>query len=207
MTVSESVKAKVLKMKKGHPFSTQRFRVLGSENAVHKAFSRLANEGVIVRVSQGIYARPKPLMSIPSIIITTTARQLAKTWAVQGKYKLVAQPEEAAYRLGLQTQAPMKTIMWTNGPSKEFKIGNELVTTKKTSPQKLRWANKPVGTLYRGLLAIEHESVTLGRIKTATKRLGLSGQEAVDVLHKITTQAKLPEELLHKLESYVDRLN
>jgi len=186
MSVSESVNNRVLRMKLGVPFSINGFYKLGSLTSVQKAMSRLAKEGVIERVSKGIYVRPKPLASIPSIKTTASAEQVAKHWAKENGYKLVRQGQEAAYRLGLQTQAPVKSIYWTNGPSREFKIGNERVLVKHISEKKLRWIGKPEGALLRSLAVLSPESVELANIKTAISRLSLSGQEAVSILHKLS---------------------
>ena len=57
------------------------------------------------------------MASVPSIKLTASAEQVAKKWAQQNGYKLVRQGVDSAYRLGFQTQAPIKTVFWTNGVS------------------------------------------------------------------------------------------
>jgi len=173
-------------MKRGIPFSITGFYTLGSRTSVQKAFSRLAQEGVLERVSKGFYVRPKPLPSMPSIKTTASAEQVARVWAKVHGYKLVSQGQEAAYRLGLQTQAPMKTIFWSNGPSREFKIGNEVVEVRHITGQKLRWGNGPEGALLRGLLVTPPESVEVSNLKTAFSRLSISGSEVREILHKLS---------------------
>ena len=143
MSVALKVSNRVERMKRGVPFSITGFYALGNRTSVQKALSRLAQEGVVERVSKGIYVRPKPLPSMPSIKTTASAEQVAKVWAKEHGYKLVSQGQEAAYRLGLQTQAPMRTIFWSNGPSREFRIGNEVVEVRHITEQKLRWGNAP----------------------------------------------------------------
>lgn len=205
MSVSESVNNRVLRMKLGVPFSIHGFYKLGSLTSVQKAMSRLAKEGVVARVSKGFYVRPKPLVSIPSIKTTASAEQVAKVWAKENGYKLVRQGQEAAYRLGLQTQAPIKSIYWTNGPAREFKIGNERVQVKHISEKKLRWAGKPEGALLRSLIVMSPESVELASIKTAIKRLSLTGQEAVSILHKLSELVVL-QNWRHKLQEFERQL-
>tara|TARA_R110002072_G_scaffold33030_9_gene100273 strand:+ start:24780 stop:25400 length:621 start_codon:yes stop_codon:yes gene_type:complete len=205
MSVSESVNNRVLRMKLGVPFSIHGFYKLGSLTSVQKAMSRLAKEGVVTRVSKGFYVRPKPLASIPSIKTTASAEQVAKVWAKENGYKLVRQGQEAAYRLGLQTQAPIKSIYWTNGPAREFKIGNERVQVKHISEKKLRWAGKPEGVLLRGLIVMSPESVELASIKTAIKRLSLTGQEAVSILRKLSELVVL-QNWRHKLQEFERQL-
>ena len=173
-------------MKRGIPFSIERFYTLGTTTSVQKAMSRLAKEGVIVRVAKGIYSRPKPLPSFPSIKIIAKAEEIAKTWARTHQYKLVPQGLEAAYRLGMQTQAPIKSVYWTTGPSREFKVGNEVVQVKHTTATKLRWANKPEGTLLRGLLSLSPEHTPVSTLKIALKRLNLHEEESIHVIRALS---------------------
>jgi len=205
MSVTERVYDRTLRIKKGEPFSINGFYKLGSVTSVQKAMSRLAKEGVIQRVSKGYYVRPKPLASIPSIKATTSAAQVAKVWAKEHGYKLVRQGQEAAYRLGLQTQAPIKTIYWTNGPSREFRIGNEVVLVKHVTEKKLKWANQPEGILLRGLVVMPPESVEISHIKTAFRRLSIPKEEASSILHKLSNLLVL-RHWQPKLEEFEQKL-
>lgn len=172
-------------MKRGSPFSITGFYTLGSRTSVQKAISRLAQEGVVERVSKGYYARPKPLPSMPSITTTASAEQVAKVWAKEHGYKLASQGQEAAYRLGLQTQAPMKTVFWSTGPSREFKVGNQVVEVRHTSSQKLRWEKTPEGALLRGLLVTPPEAIEVSGLKKAIQRLSLTPAEARTAIRRL----------------------
>lgn len=185
MSVAMKVSSRINHMKRGVPFSITGFYSLGNRTSVQKAMSRLAQEGVVERVSKGFYVRPKPLPSMPSIKTTASAEQVAKAWAKEHGYKLVSQGQEAAYRLGFQTQAPMKTVYWSNGPSREFRIGNQVVEVRHISGQKLRWGKTSEGTLLRGLLVTPPESVEVSGLMKAIQRLSLSPVETKSVLHKL----------------------
>lgn len=191
MSVSALVANRVSRMKRGTPFSIEGFYSLGSTTSVQKAMSRLAKEKVIVRVAKGIYSRPKPLKSIPSIKITAKAEEIAKTWARTHHYKIVPQGLEAAYRLGLQTQAPMKSVYWTTGPSREFRVGNEVVQVHHTTKSKLQWENKPEGAIFRSLLTLSPEHTPESLIKNAFTRLQLSEKETVRILSKLQKNTML----------------
>ncbi|KGJ90461.1 hypothetical protein ND16A_1857 [Thalassotalea sp. ND16A] len=203
MSVAVLVSNRLFRMKRGVPFSIERFYSLGTTTSVQKAMSRLAKEGKVVRVAKGIYSRPKPLASIPSIKITAKAEDIAKTWARTHHYKLVPQGLEAAYRLGMQTQAPVKAVYWTTGPSREFKVGNEVVQVKHTTATKLRWENKPEGTLFRGLLSLSAEYTPVSTLKVAIKRLNLNEKEAIYVVNKLShsPMLKMWQSKLNQLES------
>jgi hypothetical protein len=200
MSSAEKVSTRIQRMKRGVPFAISNFYPLGSRASVEKAMSRLAKEGVISRVSRGFYVRPKPLKSIPSINVTTSAKQVARAWAKENEYKLVSQGEESAYRLGFQTQAPVKEIFWSNGPSRRFEIGKEVVEVRHISKKKLRWAKLPVGELYRSFFSVSPESIGIPQMREALKRLSISEKESKSVLHKLSS-APLPSGWQQKLES------
>lgn len=185
MSVSMKVSARINRMKRGAPFPITGFYTLGSRTSVQKAISRLAQEGMIERVSKGFYVRPKPLPSMPSIKTTASAEQVARAWAKENNYKLASQGQEAAYRLGLQTQAPMKTVFWSSGPSREFKVGNQVVEIRHTSSKKLRWEKEPEGVLLRGLLVTPPEAVEISGLKKALQRLSLTPTETRTVIRKL----------------------
>lgn len=191
MSVAMKVVSRVNHMKRGTPFSITGFYALGSRTSVQKAISRLAQEGVIERVSKGFYVRPKPLPSMPSIKTTASAEQVAKAWAKEHGYKLVSQGQEAAYRLGFQTQAPMKKVFWSNGPSREFRIGNQVVEVRHITNQKLRWVNAPEGALLRGLLVTPPESIEVSELKKAVERLSLTPSETKAAIKKLTSLPQL----------------
>lgn len=187
MSVAMKVASRVNRMKRGIPFSITGFYSLGNCTSVQKSISRLAQEGIVVRVTKGFYVRPKPLASMPSIKTTASAEQVAKAWAKEHGYKLVSQGQEAAYRLGLQTQTPMKAVYWSNGPTREFRIGNQVVEVRHVSSQKLRWEKAPEGALLRALLVTPPESVSIPDLKKACQRLSLTPEETREVANKLST--------------------
>ncbi|MEH6550623.1 MAG: DUF6088 family protein [Pseudomonadales bacterium] len=206
MSVSEKVKLRINRMQRGTPFAIRGFYSLGSTTSVQKALSRLAKEGTIERVSKGFYVRPKPLASTPSIKTTTSAEQVARAWAKKHNYKLVHQGLEAAYRLGLQTQAPIKKIFWTNGPSRTFKIGHDVVEVRHITDTKLRWASQPEGALLRSMAVTSPQFVEWSNLQNAFNRLSLSESEAQYVVTKLS-KAALPNGWNKKLAQFEQALD
>lgn len=201
MSVAQKVLARLNRIQRGVPFPIDSFYELGSETSVQKAFSRLVKEEVVARVSKGFYVRPKPLPSLPSINTTASANEVARVWAKKHGYKLVSQGLESAYHLGFQAQAPVKSVFWSNGPSRYFKVGNEVVEVKHKSLSQLRWDGLPEGALLRGLVVTPAESVEMNTLKTAFKRLALTGSEAKSIIHKLR-EFPLPKLWQVKLESF-----
>ncbi len=192
-------------MQKGSPFPIEKFYALGSVTSVQKAMSRLTQQGVLIRVAKGMYARPKPLTNLPSIKMTAKAEDVAMAWAKVNRHKLAPQGLEAAYRLGLQTQAPVKTVYWSSGPSREFKIGNQSVIVIHTTSTKLRWVSQPVGVFYRALLILSAEHTSVEKLKKAISRLELSASETISALQKLQLVPQL-RKWQHKLQQVQQEL-
>ncbi len=192
-------------MQKGSPFPIEKFYALGSVTSVQKAMSRLTQQGVLIRVAKGIYARPKPLTNLPSIKMTAKAEDVAMAWAKANRHKLAPQGLEAAYRLGLQTQAPVKTVYWSSGPSREFRIGNQSVIVIHTTSTKLRWVSQPVGVFYRALLILSAEHTSVEKLKKAISRLELSASETISALQKLQLVPQL-RQWQHKLQQVQQEL-
>lgn len=192
-------------MQKGSPFPIEKFYALGSVTSVQKAMSRLTLQGVLIRVAKGMYARPKPLTNLPSIKMTAKAEDVAMAWAKVNRHKLAPQGLEAAYRLGLQTQAPVKTVYWSSGPSREFRIGNQSVIVIHTTSTKLRWVSQPVGVFYRALLILSAEHTSVEKLKKAISRLELSASETISALQKLQLVPQL-RQWQHKLQQVQQEL-
>lgn len=191
MSVTALARQRVNRMKRGIPFSISGFYSLGSRASVQQAMSRLVKEGLVVRVERGFYSRPKPLKNIPSINVVASANDVATAWAKERGYKITLQGLEAAYRLGLQTQAPVKRIYWSNGPTREFRVGNELVRVQHKSASRLRWLNQPEGELMRGLLSLNQEHTSPETLKYAFHRLSLSSTKAQLIAGKLINEPAL----------------
>ncbi|MFK5948015.1 MAG: DUF6088 family protein [Methylococcales bacterium] len=200
MSTAMKVAARINRLKRGIPFSITGFYTLGSLSSVQKALSRLTKEKLIERVSKGIYVRPKPLKSMPSIKVGASALQVARVWANTHGYKLTNQGVEEAYRLGFQTQAPVKTVLWSNGPSRQFKVGHEIVEIRHITNTKLRWVNHPVGALLRGMSVTPADSVEIPVLQAALKRLSLTKTESLLAIKQLQS-TQLVQAWQHKLES------
>lgn len=153
-TVRDKIFNRILELEPARPIPYRLFRGFGSNSSTHRAVGQLCEEGHLTRVMTGFYVRPKKLKSLPNITVTCSPEDLAKAWAKERNYILTTTGFEEAYRLRFQTQAPIQTQFWTNGPNKTFEIGNALVFAKHVPDDLLLWHDLPEGRLYRALQEI-----------------------------------------------------
>lgn len=93
----------------------------------------MVNEGVLERLAQGVYLKPKkdPLLGV----IYPTTEEIAKQIAQRDKARIAPTGVMALYLLGLTTQVPLKAVYLTDGSQREVKIGNRTIKFKKTVPR------------------------------------------------------------------------
>lgn len=156
--VRDKIYSRILELEPAKPFPYRLLKGLGSESSTQRAVRQLCEDGHLIRMMTGFYVRPKKHKLLPNITVTCSPEDLVKAWAKERSYILTTTSFEEAYRLRFQTQAPMRTEYWTNGPSKTFKIGNAIAFTRHVPDDLLLWHDLPVGRLYRALrsLSVEH---------------------------------------------------
>jgi ribosomal protein S19E (S16A) len=120
---------------KGELFLPSDFIELGSSEAVRLSLFRLEKEGVITRVAQGIYVRPRESSLIRKL--TPTAEEVAEAIAKRDKIRTTPTGSYALNALGLSTQVPMNIVLLTDGSPREIKVGKRKIKFKKTTPKNL----------------------------------------------------------------------
>lgn len=140
-SLQNQILARIRGKGRGCVFSNKDFLDLGDRNPVDKALSRLCAQGIIRRVTTGIYDFPredKELGGRLSSDIQKVARAIAR------KNGVSIQPSGAlaANLLGLSTQVPAKIVYLTNGKSRTVKINNRTLIFKRVEPREMRPGNK-----------------------------------------------------------------
>lgn len=93
---------------------------LGNRAAVDQALSRLAREGRLLRICQGVYVRTvdSPYGPLPPLV-EEVIPQLARLWGET----IEPSGGGAANYLGLITQFPLRSTYWTSGRSRNLQFG------------------------------------------------------------------------------------
>ena len=156
---------------KGELFLPSDFSELGSSEAVRLSLFRLEKEGVITRVAQGIYVRPRESSLIGKL--TPTAEEVAEAIAKRDKIRTTPTGSYALNALGLSTQVPMNIMLLTDGSPREIKVGKRKIKFKKTTPKNLMAKGKISRLVIQALKEIGNGKVT-----------AVEEQKILDVLKK-----------------------
>lgn len=134
------------------------FSQFGSSKAVQKSLERLENKGVIIRISQGIYVRPKISKLIGTL--TPTAEEVATAISKRDKIRTIPTGSYALNALGLSTQVPMNIVLLTDGSPREIKIGKRIIKFKRTTPKNLLAKGRISGLVIQALKEIGQMNIS-----------------------------------------------
>ena len=124
--------SKVKRSKKGTIFLPDSFMPIDVQYASN-VLGQLVKEGVLMRVSQGIYIKPKMTRFGP---LMPTLYEIAEIIAKRDHTKILPCGPVAENYLGFSTQVPMNAVYITNGASRRLKIGKRTLKFKYGVPPK-----------------------------------------------------------------------
>lgn len=129
------VELKIKKSSKGKIFFADDFVKFGSPENIRKVLSRLEKEGLLERLTHGIYLVPKKDELLG--ILYPTTEEIAVEIAKRDKARIAPTGTLALYQLGLSTQIPLKAVYLTDGAQRTINIGNRSIQFKNTAPRNL----------------------------------------------------------------------
>ncbi len=134
-SIEDKILQQIKAFPKGELVLPADFSELGSSEAIRLSLFRLEKEGVISRVAQGIYVRPKESNLIGKLV--PTAEEVAEAIAKRDRVRTLPTGSYALNALGLSTQVPMNIVLLTDGSPREIKVGKRIIKFKKTTPKNL----------------------------------------------------------------------
>lgn len=135
MSIEESIMKRIESLPQGDLLLPADFSDLGSSEAVRLSLFRLEKQGVISRVAQGIYVRPKESSLLGKLM--PTAEEVAEAIARRDRIRTVPTGSYALNALGLSTQVPTKIVLLTDGSPRIIRVGKRTINFKKTTPKNL----------------------------------------------------------------------
>lgn len=158
MSIEDKILEHIEALPKGELLLPVDFSELGSSEAVRLSLFRLEKEGVITRVAQGIYVRPKVSSLIGKLL--PSAEEVAEAIAKRDHIRTLPTGSYALNALGLSTQVPMNIVLLTDGSPREIKVGKRKIKFKKTTPKNLMAKGKVSSLVIQALKEIGNGNVT-----------------------------------------------
>lgn len=137
---------------------------------VGETLAELTQEGLLVKLAQGIYAKPRwsrfgvVLPSVDKIVQAIAARDNAE---------ILPSGMTALNILGLSTQVPMKYSYLTTGSERTIKLKNQEIRLKRGVPKNFCYKTKLIALLVQALKALKQQNV---------------GQEEIQVIRSLISK-------------------
>lgn len=123
-SIEKKVLEQIKKGNRGRLLFAGDFVRLGEQKTINKALERLTNEGVILRISRGIYCYPKIDKVLGLGVLYPTLEDIAEAVAKRDKARIVPTGIYALNRLGFSTQIPMNIVYLTDGSERKLNLSN-----------------------------------------------------------------------------------
>ena len=136
-SIQNKILARIRGRGRGCAFSSKDFLDLGNRNSVDKALSRLCNQGIIRRVSTGIYDFPRKDEELGGKL-SPDIHQVAHAIARKNGVRIQPSGAQAANLLGISTQVPAQIVYLTNGKSRTVKVANRTLIFKRVEPREMQ---------------------------------------------------------------------
>ena len=104
---------------------------LNNDGLVTRALSRLEKEGVLIRLSQGLYLYP---LRNKFGVLRPSIEDIASAIAEKDKARIIPCGLTALNKLGLSTQVTMNAVYLTDATAREVTIGNRKIIFKRSAP-------------------------------------------------------------------------
>ncbi len=178
--ITSKIKQHIARKGRGAIFAPSDFLDTGSRASVDQALSRLADQGMIRRLTRSLYDYPKK--SSRFRYLSPSADNIAKAVARKDNQILQPSPAMAANQLGLSTQVPSKPTYMTDGPTRTKTIGRQVIQFRNASSKTLIGAGQKTGAVFQALRYLGRDRVddqvigTLARSLDEKDRVLLSRQ-------------------------------
>lgn len=133
------------------------FAYLNNDGLVTRALSRLEKEGVLIRLSQGLYLYP---LRNRFGILRPSIDEIAYAIAEKDKARIIPCGLTALNKLGLSTQVTMNAIYLTDATAREVNIGNRKIIFKRSVPRNFAYKTEIFPLIVAAMKELGKEGVT-----------------------------------------------
>ena len=129
---------------------------------VGSVLSELTNEGILVKIAHGIYAKPR---NSRFGVVLPSVDKVVQAIAVRDNAEVLPSGMTALNALGLSTQVPMNYTYLTTGSERTVNLSNRKVVLKRGVPKNFCYATRLISLLVQALKALKKENVGESELK------------------------------------------
>lgn len=200
---NSQIEEKISKSSRGELFFAEDFAKFGSPGNVRLVLFRLEKEGILERIAQGIYLKPKKDSVLG--VLHPSIEEIAEKIAKRDKARIAPTGVMALYLLGLTTQIPLKVAYLTDGSQRKVKIGNHTIQFKRTVPKSFAIKDRLLHLIVQAFRERGQKNITaefLEQIEPSVKKL------EIEVIEKQLRYAPVwIQKKIQKLYNRVDNVD
>ena len=137
-SIENNILKSIKKCGRGIAIFSSDFVRFGEQKTINKALERMAKEGILLRISRGVYYYPKIDKKLGIGVLYPTLETIAEAIAKRDKARIVPTGLYALNRLGFSTQIPMNIQYLTDGSNRKLTLYNgATIEFKHTTPKNL----------------------------------------------------------------------
>jgi hypothetical protein len=157
-SIESKVVARIYGHRRGWSFSAKDFIDLGTRKSVDNALLQLYDNGRIRRVIRGIYDYPR-YSELLQQQLSPDIHQVAR--AMARKFGWRTQPDgfAAMNLLGLTTQVPSQYVFHSDGPDRQYQIGQTTLTFKHSALKEMGFAHEESGVVVYALKTLGEKRI------------------------------------------------
>ena len=125
--------------------------------------AELINDGILVKLAQGIYAKPRKSRFG---IVLPSVDKIVQAIAVRDNAQIIPSGITALNILGLSTQVQMNYTYLTTGSERLIKLTNQRVMLKRGVPKNFCYGTRLIALLVQALKALKQENVGQEELQT-----------------------------------------
>ena len=171
--IEEKIISRIYGRGRGWAFTKTDFVAGFGETNIHQALSALARAGRIRRVCHGVYDYPRH-SELLGQALSPDIDQVAAALARKFNWRIQPSGDAALNLLGLSTQVPGRWVYLSDGPSREYPIGEDgrqTLAFRKSSLKDTGFKHRESGLLVQALKALGKERVDTKAVETLRSRL------------------------------------
>ena len=165
--ISNKILSRIYGHGRGWAFFPNEFVGDFDRKQIDNALSDLAAEGKIRRICRGIYDYPK-YSELLAQELSPDFDQVARAFARKFNWRIQPSGDAALNLLSLSTQVPGKYIYLSDGPNRNYAIGNYTLEFKKTVLKEVGFKHRESGIIVQALKALGKNRITselLGKVR------------------------------------------
>lgn len=179
-SIISKIEKKITSLGRGSIIFPDDFIDFGSNEAIRQSLTRLAKDGIIVRLAQGIYCYPEIETELGLGVILPSCEQVVQALSKRDKARIVPTGIYAQNILGLSTQVVMNYVYLTDGSARDIELSNgRSISFKNTAPKNLAFKNRLAMLITFALRSIKKENVNNEHINIITSLLQNETKEDV----------------------------